>query len=101
MTARHLNRPLLGRAEPQATGERIQTGEVEIPASLIGLAAVEDGRLSRPSSVREAAGDDAKRNVRRVERVMTERREDDGGGGRAMHERDWAEGRLANRRGGN
>ena len=68
---------------------------------LVGLAAIEDGTLEHPSSEFEGSGHDAEADVRRVERVMTERRQQEAGGGRPVHVRHRTKGRLAHRTAGN
>ncbi len=85
------------RHEPEAAGVPVEGSEVEVGASLVGFAAVEDRGFGLPSLVVDTAGHDTEGNVGRVEPVVRNRRE------RIWHRRQAvgisgrAEGRLARR----
>ena len=95
MSGRDLELPAVRRPEPHASRHRVHPSEVEVPSVLVRLAPVEHRRLEHPRAPIDGGGHDAVRDVRRIERVMPERRDRVFRRRRAVHERDRAERRLA------
>jgi hypothetical protein len=95
---RTLQLPGVRRFVRHARGPRIERTEVDkIPTVVVWLGRLEYRRFEDPRAAIDANGDDAHRNVRRVERVMAERRDRIFRGRRPMHEGDRAERGLADR----
>src|SRR3954465_15941119 len=67
---------------------------------LVGLSSVEDGPFQHEGTMVYGRRDGAERNVRRIERVVTERRQRDFPRGGAVHECHWTQRRFGNRSSG-
>src|SRR5436190_7951893 len=101
MTRRDLKLPPIGRSEPYPPGDRVERAEIEVPAVLVRLAAVEHRALDGPRTTIDCRGDDAERNVRRIEDMMREGGERILSGRRTMHESHRPERGLAREPAGN
>src|SRR5207248_8039482 len=75
--------------------ERVQRVEVEVPAVVVGLAAVEPRRFQFHLPRVKRGGSDAEADVRGILPVMRQRRKRVAVGGRAVHEGRRPERRLA------
>src|SRR5687768_5398852 len=75
MTGGDLQHESRRRRDREPAGERIEDREVEVPPVLVRLAAVEYRRLRLPTRREDAGRDDAVGDVRRVEPVVSRRRQ--------------------------
>jgi hypothetical protein len=86
----------LGRGQkPQTTRERVEGTEVEARPLFIGFTPIEDRRFGLPPAGIDASRNDAKRNVGRVEPMMSDRRQRVRHGGYAVGICHGSQGRLA------
>ena len=91
VAGRYLQRQTVRGQQRETPRERIERTEIEVPAVLVGLAAVEGGHLHLPATIVDASRDEPERDVRRIEPVVRDRRNRIQHRRHAMRESDRAE----------